>query len=93
MTVFLSLSSLSVGFYLVLLVALYRDGRRRRQAREFGSGLRRVRRLRIVAGGGVPSNDVLWVPVTRVNWKPKADVPTISLSNTRSLANAPASEV
>jgi hypothetical protein len=76
MYAFMILCSLGAAFYLVLLVALYRDGRRRR-------GQRRAQQLvGVLEPGRVPANSVrvitgpmpnwsdgvLWVPITKRRW-------------------------
>jgi hypothetical protein len=81
MYAFLILSSLGLAFYLVLLVALYRDGRRR----SVSSGTVRNAKLGTVSGFGTrPSEggrtiaarkrnapeDVFWIQVTKHHWKP-----------------------
>jgi len=82
---FVILSSLSVGFYLVMLVALHRDAKRHRRhvtvtpPTPFGrrAGIRLARtKVRVAAGGRNPdlSGVVLWHPVTKMQWKP-ADRP------------------
>jgi len=82
MIVFLALSSLGVGFYVTLLVALYRDGRQRRRNRvelyrelELDRAEARASERRgayISPNGGRPrlSDEVLWLPVTKVHWNP-----------------------
>jgi hypothetical protein len=80
MNAFLILSSLSVPFYLAVLRALYRDGRKQRSR----AGPVRKLDLRtdvalgtapatgspsIVARRGGSPEGVLWVPVTTPNWK------------------------
>jgi hypothetical protein len=83
MNAFLILSSLSLAFYLVLLVALYHDGRQRRvnsgpvRAKKLGHGSGLVDGL--FTGSGTvgartrrsPEN-VLWIPVTKHRWSPAA---------------------
>lgn len=80
MDAFLILSSLGLMFYLVLLVALYRDGQRRRESggtvwktelgiaagpsKRVSNGVSRIARRQTSSG------DVLWIPVTRHHWKP-----------------------
>ena len=79
MSVFLVLSSLSVAFYLVLLVALSAESRNRQrhqveifQQLEFGGSGRTDVGVTVPAEGGRPEfpDEALWVPVTRVEWKP-----------------------
>ena len=81
---FLILSSLSVGLYLVMLVALHRDAKRHGKRvtvthpTPFGGRTRiRLARTKVrTAGGRTPdsSGDVIWHPVTKIQWKP-ADRP------------------
>jgi hypothetical protein len=81
MNAFLVLSSLGLAFYLVLLVALHRDGRRRR----VNSGPVRTVQIgsvsdlgtrpftgggTIAARGGSSTENVLWIPVTKHRWNP-----------------------
>ncbi len=80
MHTFLILSSSTVGFYLILLVALYRDSRQRRrtgnsslQKLEFDSALELGEGLSIgssaMAGQKLNwSDSVLWVPLARQQW-------------------------
>ncbi|MFZ1134259.1 MAG: hypothetical protein WAN69_04900 [Candidatus Korobacteraceae bacterium] len=82
MYTFLILSSLSLIFYVALLVALYRDGRKRRV-----TSVAPVRKLLagsisefatepLQVGGTLTarqrssSDDVLWIPVAKHHWKP-----------------------
>jgi hypothetical protein len=77
---FLILCSLSVGFYLFLLVALYRDGRRRRgpvvlaHASDFGdSQVIHLLRSSKVSGSDLNANlpgEASWHPVVRFEWQP-----------------------
>ena len=79
---FLILSSLGLVFYVALLVALYRDGRKQRvmsvppvrkllagTASEFGT-LTAQTDGTIAAPTLNTSDDVLWVPVAKHHWKP-----------------------
>jgi len=80
MTVFLLLTTLSVVFYFVVLLALYRDSHTRQrtgighiQALQYGGdGYEREG----LDGGQADAvrfrrpTQLLWVPVTRVHWKP-----------------------
>jgi hypothetical protein len=81
MYTFLILSSLSLVFYVALLVALYHDGRKRRvmsvppvrkllagSDSEFGV-LTAQTRGPIAARTRNTSNDVLWIPVAKHHWK------------------------
>jgi hypothetical protein len=85
--VLLILSSLGVVFYVVMLAALYRDGRQR----QLGSGTVHSvnldtdvevhttgasRAATLSAGRGGSPDGVLWVPVTKHYWKPQS--PTTS---------------
>lgn len=82
MDIFLILCSMSVGFYAVLLVALYRDGRKRRHKR-----VDLFRQMAFDDGADSPGLEAVelvdhrrskfarglhWMPVTRVEWKPSA---------------------
>ena len=75
MYTFLILSSLGMVFYLVLLIALYRDGRRRKGSdgtvwkMELGTEPSQPLSNGV---GRTSSGDVLWVPVTRHYWKPES---------------------
>jgi ribosomal protein L35AE/L33A len=93
MYTFLILSSLGMVFYLVLLVALYREGRRRRESEgtvwkmELETVAEPSERASksvgsVAAGQRNSSGDVLWIPVTRHHWKP---VSRKSGSNRRNL--------
>ena len=82
MIVFLAVSGLGVGFYIALLVALYRDGRQRRRDRvelyreldldraEARASERRGNHIPWNSGHPRLSDEVLWLPVTKVDWKP-----------------------
>ncbi|HUN87651.1 MAG TPA: hypothetical protein VMU28_02610 [Terriglobales bacterium] len=81
MNVFLALSSLGVLFYLVVLVALYRDGhKRRRNDTEVcrvlnfdGDAGRMPAGWRARIGGNITSKtstDVFCMPVTKIRWLP-----------------------
>jgi hypothetical protein len=82
MNAFLILSSLGLVFYLVLLAALYRDGRKRRvisvpPVRKLLPGSDSELATRPSRTGGMlaarhrtSSGDVLWIPVARHHWKP-----------------------
>src|SRR5450755_2292026 len=91
---FLILSSLSVGFYLFLLVALHRDGRRRRKSSatvlpmEFGGrpGIRFARSNNRVSVGEPFTGEVQWRPVTRIQWKASAG--TIQVNQSESAITA-----
>ena len=84
MGVFFALSILGVGFYAVLLLALFLDGRKGRAHRVhvFSSlELGRDSAPAFAAAGRLsaatqshlpPMEDVLWVPVTKVHWKGKS---------------------
>jgi hypothetical protein len=100
MYAFLILSSLSVGFYLFLLVALHRDGRRRRKSSvtalptEFGGrrGIRLARSNNRVSIGEPFTAEVQWRPVTRIQWKPPASTTQVNQSKpafTATSANSP----
>lgn len=88
MYAFLILSSLSVAFYLFLLVALYRDGRRHRKSgvtvlpREFAGrpGIRLARSNNRVSIGDPFTGEVQWRPVSRVQWKPSAGTGQVTQS-------------
>jgi hypothetical protein len=78
---FLILSSLGLVFYLVLLLALYRDGRKRRvmsggPVRKLTAGsvsefsVRTSQADAIAALKRNSPEDVLWVPLTRNHWTP-----------------------
>jgi hypothetical protein len=78
MDAFLILSSLGIVFYLVLLFALYRDGRKRpmrgRSVRKITVGT--VPELFMTPGGGgfmarkrSSREEVLWVPLAKHHWK------------------------
>lgn len=80
MNVFLVLSSLTVGFYLFVLVALHRDAKCHRKhitvthTTPLGgrTGIRLARtKARVSAGVRSPdlSGDVVWHPVTKMQWK------------------------
>jgi hypothetical protein len=83
MGVFLALSILGVGFYAVLLLALFLDGRKGRAHRvhvfnclEFGRDSAPASavagRLSAATQSHLPPmDDVLWIPVTKVHWKGK----------------------
>lgn len=100
---FLILSSLSVGFYLILLVALHRDAKRHRKhatvthptpsGRRAGIRLARTK-VRVAAGGRNPdlSGDVLWNPVTKMQWKP-ADRPVEAIQSKPVIAASSANSV
>ena len=79
MNAFLILSSLGLAFYLVMLGALYRDGRRR----SVNSGPVRTVQIgsvseldtrpfagggTIAAGGHSSLENLLWIPVTKHRW-------------------------
>jgi hypothetical protein len=79
MSIFLVLSSLSVLFYAVLLVALYKDSRRRRSHVEMfneleiggaqSTGARKTVRADLHPA---PSSDgVSLFPITKMEWKPE----------------------
>src|SRR5271165_5813056 len=80
MSVFVLLSTLSVAFYVFLLVALYRDNRSRRRNRvelweelEIGEGGRLVSAPKELLANSHPATSskcATWVPVTKVVWKP-----------------------
>jgi len=84
MAVFLALSILGVGFYAVLLLALFLDGRKGRAHRVHVFGSLELGRDSAPASDGAsrisaatqshlpPMEDVLWIPVTKVHWKGKA---------------------
>jgi hypothetical protein len=84
MNAFLILSSLSLVFYVALLVALYRDGRKQRvmsvpPVRKLLAGsVSEFATEPIQAGGTLAarqpnsSDDVLWIPVAKHHWKPKS---------------------
>ena len=75
---FLILSSLSVGFYLFLLVALHRDAKRHRRhitvTHPTQDGGEVVSRLTHSKGAVRPDlvSDARLHPVTRIQWKPSA---------------------
>lgn len=78
MSVFLVLSSLSVLFYALLLVALYRDSRSRRRNRvewfeelEFGEGVRLTNAGKKILANRPSSFGVSGHPVTKMEWKPE----------------------
>ena len=87
MSVFLILCSLGVAFYLMLLVALYREGRERRRQRaelcqemDFGNVSEPLSDgiYAAVATVGRPvkfSDEVLWLPPTKTQWKPVSRMP------------------
>jgi hypothetical protein len=97
---FVILSSLSVGFYLVMLVALHRDAKRHRRhvtvthPTSFGGRIRiRLARTKVhTAGGRTPdsSGDVIWRPVTKIQWKP-ADRPVEAMQRKSVIAASSAS--
>ena len=82
MTVFLILSSLGVAFYFILLLELYRD--RRRRSHDRTETFRQLEFGRYDDSGWVASHntltpeesslqfsdEILWLPVTKVHWKP-----------------------
>ncbi len=84
MSVFLILSSLSLIFYVGLLVALYRDGQKRRvmsvpPVRKLLAGSESEFAMETSQAGGTlatrqrnSSDDVLWIPVAKHHWKPKS---------------------
>ncbi len=89
---FVILSSLSVGFYLVMLVALHRDSKRHRRritvvhpAGFTGhSGIRLARTNGQVLASALDldmSGDIRWRPVTRVQWEPSER--TIQINRTK----------
>lgn len=99
MIVFLALSTLGLGFYVALLVALYRDSRQRRRDRlelyrelevDRASVFAFTRQNTELTTGGPPklSDEVLWLPVTRVHWNPMGGVPQ---HNNRNLRHSPSS--
>ena len=75
MYAFVILSSLSVGFYLFLLVMLFRDAKRHRRRYTVthptpgGSAALRLARSSSTVGAGFV-DEVQLHPVTRIQWKP-----------------------
>ena len=97
MRVFLALSSSGVLFYLVLLFQLYRDGRRNRNQvkvlRDFEldrsfETRRMPGRLGAPAGAHNPklSNEEIWLPVAKFEWKPANGVAQSNRQQTGTLA-------
>jgi hypothetical protein len=82
MYTFLILSSLSLVFYVALLVALYRDGRKQRvmsvpPVRKLLAGSDSEFATEPLQAGSTlsarqrnSSSDVLWIPVAKHHWKP-----------------------